>query len=105
QRSPVVPTGCNVERLACVTTQVRRGELPDHPYLVIGQQSIADPTRAPAGKHTLWAYSRVPSNITGGWKSCAERFADRIDDRIEQLAPGFKKRVLGRFIVTPPDLE
>lgn len=101
----VVHTGDNVDDLAHFTTQVRRGELPDHPYLVIGQQSIADSTRAPAGKHTLWAYSRVPSNVTGGWKACAESFADRIDDRIEQLAPGFKKRVLGRFIVTPPDLE
>jgi phytoene dehydrogenase-like protein len=101
----VVHTGDNVDDLARFTAQVRRGELPERPYLVIGQQSIADPTRAPAGKHTLWAYSRVPSNIDGGWKANAERFADRIDDRIEELAPGFKKRVLGRFIVTPPDLE
>jgi phytoene dehydrogenase-like protein len=104
-RAASVHTGDNVDDLARFTTQVRRGELPDHPYLVIGQQSIADPTRAPAGKHTLWAYSRVPSNIEGGWKASAETFADRIDDRIEQLAPGFKKRVLGRFVVTPPDLE
>ena len=104
-RAAVVHTGDSVDDLARFTEQVRRGELPDEPYLVIGQQSLADPTRAPAGKHTLWAYSRVPSHIAGGWKACAERFADRIDDRIEQLAPGFKKRVLARFVVTPPDLE
>ncbi len=104
-RAAVVHTGDSVDDLARFTAQVRQGELPDNPYLVIGQQSLVDPTRAPAGKHTLWAYSRVPSNMDGGWKACAERFADRIDNRIEQLAPGFKKRILARFIVTPPDLE
>lgn len=104
-KAAVVHTGDSVDDLARFTVQVRRGELPDDPYLVIGQQSIADPSRAPAGKHTLWAYSRVPSRIDGGWRACAERFADRVDDRIERLAPGFKQRVLGRFIVTPQDLE
>jgi len=104
-RAAVVHTGDSVDDLARFTAQVRRGELPERPYLVIGQQSLVDPTRAPAGKHTLWAYSRVPSNIAGGWKACAELFADRIDDRIEQLAPGFKKRVLARNVVTPLDLE
>ena len=104
-QAAVVHTGDDVDDLARFTTQVRQGELPENPYLVIGQQSIVDPTRAPAGKHTLWAYSRVPSNIAGGWKTHAAHFADRIEDRLEKLAPGFKKRVLARFVVTPPDLE
>lgn len=104
-KAAVVHTGDSIDDLARFTYQVRSGELPDNPYLVIGQQSLADPTRAPAGQHTLWAYSRVPSNIRGGWKAHAEQFAARIDERIERLAPGFKKRVLGRFVVTPPDLE
>ena len=105
RRAAVVHTGDSVDDLSRFTAQVRRGELPDNPYLVIGQQSMVDPSRAPAGRHTLWAYSRVPSNIDGGWSAHAQRFADRIDNRIEQLAPGFKKRILGRFVVTPPDLE
>lgn len=104
-RAAVVHTGDNVDDLARFTAQVRQGELPDNPYLVIGQQSLVDPTRAPAGKHTLWAYSRVPSHIEGGWKARANFFADRIEDRLEKLAPGFKKRILARFVVTPPDLE
>lgn len=104
-RAAVVHTGDSVDDLARFTAQVRRGQLPDNPYLVIGQQSLVDSSRAPAGKHTLWAYSRVPSNIARGWSAQAQRFADRLDDRIEQLAPGFKKRVLERFVVTPPDLE
>ena len=105
RRAAVVHTGDSVDDLARFTAQVRHGELPDNPYLVIGQQSLVDPSRAPAGKHTLWAYSRVPSNIEGGWAAHAQRFADRIDNRIEQLAPGFKRRILQRFVVTPPDLE
>jgi phytoene dehydrogenase-like protein len=104
-RSAVVHAGDSLEDLASFTNEVRRGELPHNPYLVIGQQSVADPTRAPAGRHTLWAYSRVPSTLVGGWAAEKERFADRIDDRIEGLAPGFKKRILARTVTAPPDLE
>jgi phytoene dehydrogenase-like protein len=101
----VVHLGDSIDDLARFTKQVRAGELPEHPYLVIGQQSLADPTRAPAGKHTLWAYSRVPSALEGGWESARERFADRVDARIEGLAPGFMKRVLARKAFAPIDLE
>ena len=101
----VVHLGDSIDDLARFTKEVRAGELPEHPYLVIGQQSLADPTRAPAGKHTLWAYSRVPSDLAGGWEAARERFADRVDARIEGLAPGFKKRVLARKAFAPIDLE
>lgn len=105
RQSAVVHTGDSVADLQRFTDQVRRGELPDNPYLVIGQQSLADPTRAPAGQHTLWAYSRVPPRMTGGWRAHAEAMADRIDARIEGLAPGFRATVLQRRIVTPEGLE
>ncbi len=105
RRSAVVHAGDNLDDLARFTVQSRSGHLPDHPYLVIGQQSLADPSRAPAGKHTLWAYSRVPPLPKGGWRAQAQRFADRIDNRIEGLAPGFKKRILARRALPPPDLE
>jgi len=101
----VVHAGDSLDDLAAFTAEVREGKLPSNPYLVIGQQSIADPTRAPAGKHTLWAYSRVPSSIEGGWAAMRERFADRIEARIEGLAPGFKQRILTRAIFDPNDLE
>lgn len=105
RRSAVVHAGDSLEDLERFTAQVRRGELPDNPYLVVGQQSLFDPTRAPAGKHTLWAYSRVPSRPAGGWRQHAEAFADRVDARIEGLAPGFRAAVLARRVVAPPDLE
>jgi phytoene dehydrogenase-like protein len=104
-QSAVVHAGDSVDDLARFTAQVRAGQLPDHPYLVIGQQSLVDPTRAPAGEHTLWAYSRVPSNIAGGWEAHRESFADRVEARLEGLAPGFKARIKARRIMAPPDLE
>ncbi len=104
-RAAVVHAGDSLDDLARFTREVRAGALPEHPYLVIGQQSLADPTRAPAGRHTLWAYSRVPSRLAGGWDAARERFADRIEARLEGLAPGFRQRILGRAVWAPGDLE
>lgn len=104
-RAAVIHAGDSLDDLARFTAEVREGRLPNNPYLVIGQQSMLDPTRAPEGRHTLWAYSRVPSQVEGGWEASRERFADRVEDRIEQLAPGFKQRILARAIFTPLDLH
>lgn len=104
-RAAVVHAGDSLDDMARFTREVRAGKLPDHPYLVIGQQSVPDPTRAPAGRHTLWAYSRVPSRLAEGWGSAREAFADRIEQRIEGLAPGFRERILKRAIWAPGDLE
>jgi phytoene dehydrogenase-like protein len=105
RESAVVHAGDSLADLTAFTRQVRAGHLPDNPYLVIGQQSLVDPSRAPPGDHTLWAYSHVPSFVEGGWERQREAFADRIELRLEGLAPGFRRLIRGRFIVTPADLE
>jgi phytoene dehydrogenase-like protein len=105
RESAVIHAGDSLADLRVFTRQVRAGQLPDNPYLVIGQQSLADPSRAPAGYHTLWAYSRVPSVIEGGWAACREAFADRIERRLEGLAPGFQGLIRARAIFSPNDLE
>jgi phytoene dehydrogenase-like protein len=105
RRSAVVHAGDTVDDLRRFTRQARAGRLPDNPYLVIGQQSLADPSRAPAGGHTLWAYSRVPSAAEGGWSASRETFADRVERRIEGLAPGFRAQIRGRAIFSPDDLQ
>jgi phytoene dehydrogenase-like protein len=105
RESAVVHAGDSLADLRRFTRQVRAGELPANPYLVIGQQSLCDPSRAPAGGHTLWAYSRVPSTLPGGWGSHRETFADAVERRIEGLAPGFRRLIRGRAISAPPDLE
>lgn len=105
RESAVIHAGDSVADLTTFTRQVRAGEIPDNPYLVIGQQSLVDPGRAPPGGHTLWAYSRVPSQPAGGWKQQRERFADRIEQRLEGLAPGFRALIRARHIAAPSDLE
>lgn len=105
RRSAVVHPAESLDDLARFTAEVRSGALPRLPYLVVGQQSLLDPSRAPKGKHTLYAYSRVPGNLPGGWEHARDMFAARIEDRIEGLAPGFKKLVSGRRIFSPVDLE
>jgi phytoene dehydrogenase-like protein len=105
RESAVVHSGDSVADLIDFTRQVRAGKLPRNPYLVIGQQSLVDPSRAPPGCHTLWAYSRVPPRFEGGWTGAREAFADRVEQRIEQLAPGFRQLVRARAIHAPPDLQ
>jgi phytoene dehydrogenase-like protein len=105
RRSAVVHAGESLNDLSRFVREVRSGKLPEQPYLVIGQHSLIDRTRAPEGSHTLYVYSRVPSQVEGGWDAAREGFADRIVDRIEGLAPGFKSVILARKAHAPNDLE
>jgi phytoene dehydrogenase-like protein len=104
-QSAVVHAGESIDDLVRFTSEVRAGRLPERPYLVIGQQTLADPSRAPPGKQTLYTYTHVPSIVEGGWADTRERFADAIEQRIEGLAPGFRARILGRHLMAPPELE
>jgi phytoene dehydrogenase-like protein len=105
RQSAVVHAGDSIADLSAFTEEVRAGRLPSNPYLVIGQQSLLDPSRAPPGGQTLWAYSRVPSRRAEGWAAAKEAFADRVEERIEGLAPGFRGLIRGRAIFAPDDLE
>ena len=105
RESAVIHAGDSLADLRAFTRQVRAGRLPDNPYLVIGQQTLADPGRAPAGCQTLWAYSRVPSVLDGGWPTLREAFADRIERRLEGLAPGFRGLIRARAVFSPDDLQ
>ena len=79
------------------------GYLPEKPFLLATQPSVADPTRAPEGHHTLWAYTHVPHGID--WRSKTEEHVERMEDQVERFAPGFRDLVLGRHVMTPADLE
>ena len=90
------------------------GRIPARPALVMGQMAVADPTRSPAGTETAWAYTHVPQTVrgdaggdlTGRWDfGEAEAFGDRVEARIERLAPGFRSLIRGRYVATPPILE
>jgi phytoene dehydrogenase-like protein len=103
--SAVVHAGESLDDLSRFVREIRAGKLPERPYLVMGQQSLIDRTRAPQNGQTLYVYSRVPSELPGGWDAARERFADTITARIEGLAPGFGSLVLARKAHAPNDLE
>jgi phytoene dehydrogenase-like protein len=105
RRSAVVHAGESLDDLSRFVREIRAGKLPERPYLVVGQQSLVDRTRAPLGGHTLYVYSRVPSHLPQGWDAARERFADTIVERIEGLAPGFRTHILARRAHAPNDLE
>lgn len=85
-------------------TGVREGDaLPERPFLLAGQQSVADPTRAPKGKHTAWAYTHGPQDID--WEQETERHVERVEAQVERFAPGFRDRILARHVLGPHDLE
>ncbi len=95
--------------------QVTAGSVPARPFLLAGQMTTADPTRSPAGTESMWAYAHVPQNtrtdageggIRGVWDADdLERFADRMQERIERLAPGFGSAVVARRVLGPRELE
>jgi phytoene dehydrogenase-like protein len=102
RRAGTVHVGGASAAITRATLQRQAGALPDEPFLLFGQQTVADPTRAPAGSHTAWAYTRVPHDID--WSQETDRFVERIETQIERFAPGFTGRILGRHVMTPPDL-
>jgi phytoene dehydrogenase-like protein len=79
------------------------GGVAERPFLLVGQQSVADPTRAPEGRHTAWAYTHGPQDAD--WEHETEPLVGRIEEQLERFAPGFGERVLARHVLGPADLE
>jgi len=85
------------ESIMAAESDIWHGRRPKRPYILIAQQSLFDPGRAPSGQHTLWAYAHVPSGST-------EDYTDAIEIEIEYLAPGFREQVIDKSIAGPADL-
>jgi phytoene dehydrogenase-like protein len=115
RRAGTVHVADSVDTLTLQAAQLQLGLVPDPPFVIVGQQGRADPTRAPRGKEAVWAYAHVPQHvrgdagddgITGTWDDAdAGRMADRIENEVERLAPGFRSLVRGRHVLTPRSLE
>jgi phytoene dehydrogenase-like protein len=82
---------------------VTSGGLPERPFMLLGQQSIADRTRAPAGKHTAWAYTHGSHSVD--WALERDRHVERMEAQVECFAPGFRERILARHTLGPADLQ
>jgi phytoene dehydrogenase-like protein len=101
RRAGVVHLGGALPEIADSLNQASSGRFPERPALVIGQQSLHDPTRAPGGQHTLYAYARVPQRP----ELSDDGMAEIVEARIERFAPGFRSLVLGRCVRSPRAIE
>jgi hypothetical protein len=98
RRAGTVHVGGTADEVAASEAAVGAGQPADRPYVLVAQQSLVDPSRAPAGRHTLWAYCHVPNGSTFD-------MTERIEAQIERFAPGFRDLVLGRHVAGPAWFE
>jgi phytoene dehydrogenase-like protein len=98
RRSATVHIGGTLEEIAISERTVWEGKPPEKPFVLAAQQTLFDPTRAPDGKHTFWAYCHVPAGSTFD-------MTERIEAQIERFAPGFRDCILARNVMAPGDLE
>jgi phytoene dehydrogenase-like protein len=97
-RAATVHLGGTLDEIATSEAAAWRGEVADRPYVLLAQQSLFDPTRAPTGRHTVWAYCHVPNGSKVD-------MTERIERQVERFAPGFRDRILARSTLDPAGLE
>lgn len=87
-----------VDEIEYAEREAAQGRMPERPFVMVCQQQAADPSRAPEGRHVIWAYAHVPHGYDGD-------ATQAIEDQIERFAPGFRDRVVDKVRTTPQDLE
>jgi phytoene dehydrogenase-like protein len=97
-RAGTVHLGGTFEEIARSEAEVAAGRVPDRPFVLLVQASLFDPSRAPAGRHTAWAYCHVPNGSTVD-------MTEPILRQVERYAPGFRDRILGSHVLGPAALE
>jgi phytoene dehydrogenase-like protein len=97
-RASTVHVGGTLEEIATSEAAAWRGEHPRRPFVLVGQPSVLDPTRAPRGKHTAWGYCHVPNGSMFD-------MIERIESQVERFAPGFRERIIARSVMGPANLE
>ena len=97
-RAVTVHLGGTFEDIAASEKAMRDGRHADRPFVLLAQPSLFDPSRAPAGKHTAWAYCHVPNGSKLD-------MLGKLEDQIERFAPGFRETVLARRVFSPAGLE
>ncbi len=97
-QAATVHLGGTLQEIASSERDAWAGCVAEHPFVLLVQPSLFDDSRAPAGKHTLWAYCHLPH-------ASAVDMRPAIEKQIERFAPGFRDRVLAHHVMTPADLE
>lgn len=98
RRAGTVHLGGTIEEIAASEKAPWEGVCSSRPFVLLSQPSLFDPTRAPEGRHTLWAYVHVPFGSS-------EDMTERIESQIERFAPGFRRLILAKRTTTPSDFE
>jgi phytoene dehydrogenase-like protein len=98
RRAATIHLGGTLDEIAASEADIAAGRHPDRPYVLFVQYAPWDPTRAPAGKTTAWAYCHVPPGS-------AVDMTTRIEDQVERFAPGFRDRILARAAKGPAEME
>ena len=98
RRAATVHLGGSLDEIAAAEQSTFNGRHSERPFVILAQPSLFDHTRAPAGRHTAWAYCHVPHGSTLD-------LSDAIERQIERFAPGFRERVLARHVMAPAALE
>lgn len=97
-RAGTVHVGGTLPEVVAAEGAVAKGEHPEKPFVLLAQQSLFDPTRAPEGKQTVWAYCHVPNGSTFD-------MTERVESQIERFAPGFRDRILARSTMNSLEVE
>ncbi len=98
RQAGTIHLGGTLEEIAAAERDVTEGRVPDRPFVIVAQQSLVDPSRAPTGQHTLWTYCHVPIGFDGD-------MTEAIEGQIERFAPGFRDLVLARHVAGPKAIE
>jgi phytoene dehydrogenase-like protein len=98
RRAGTVHVGGSFAEIAAVEREVNRGRMPERPFVLVCQQSLADPTRAKDDVHPVWAYAHVPHGYTGD-------ATEALLDQIERFAPGLRERILATAVSSTTELE
>jgi phytoene dehydrogenase-like protein len=97
-RAGTVHLGGRLDEIAASEEAATKGEHAARPFVLLVQPSLFDPTRAPEGKHTAWAYCHVPNGSS-------RDMTDAIEGQVERFAPGFKDLIAGRSAMDPVEVE
>ena len=98
RRAGTVHVSGDFDETAAVEATVHRGRMPERPFVLVGQQYLADPTRSNGDVHPLYAYAHVPAGFTGD-------ATHAIEAQIERFAPGFRDRIVARHVQTTSELS
>jgi phytoene dehydrogenase-like protein len=97
RRAGSIHVGGTLEEVVGAERDVNRGRMPARPFVLVGQQHLADPGRSVGDVHPIWAYAHVPS----GWDGDGERV---VVDQIERFAPGLRERIVAAATRSPAEL-